>query len=159
MTSQLASAATTKLLSLANGSDGFNASLALVGGVPAAPGQIRAQNAAAELSEKAAVVKYPAVHIYCQKIVNRLWEKFRTFSGSAHMAIEIRYSQDRLEGLEAALEAYVDAAVHMLHAHRGDWGDGMFYGGEYEVAFGPVRHGGKNFLQVATVTLAVGISK
>ena len=62
--------------------------------------QVRSQNVAADLAERSAPTHYPAVHVYCEKIVNDLKEKFRSFSGRAHMAIELRYSQDRLEGLE-----------------------------------------------------------
>ena len=40
--------------------------------------------------------------MYCEKIVNDLTEKFRTFSGTVQMAIELRHSQDRLEGLQDA---------------------------------------------------------
>ena len=40
----------------------------------------------------------------------------------------------------------------------GDWGQGMFFAGGYEVAFEPVRHGGKNFLQVAKVSFEVDLS-
>ena len=43
------------------------------------------------------------------------------------------YSQDRLEGLEEPLEIDVDAVMRMLDQSRGDWGDGMFYTGGYEV--------------------------
>src|ERR1035438_9248631 len=35
-------------------------------------------------------------------------------------------------------DSYVDCAdptMQMLNGSRGDWGDGMFYGGGYEVAF------------------------
>jgi hypothetical protein len=75
------------------------------------------------------------------------------------MAIEIRQSQDRLEGLQDRLELYADAVMQLLNGSRGDWGDGMFYNGEYEVAFGPVRQGGKNFMQVAKVTFEIGVSR
>ena len=74
------------------------------------------------------------------------------------MAIEVRHSQDRLDGLQDALELYADAVTQVLDANRGDWGDGMFYGGEYEVAFGAVKQGGKNFIQVAKVTFEIGVS-
>ena len=62
--------------------------------------QVRAQNVAADLAERAMGVQYPAVNVYCEKIVNDLREKFRTFSGTAQMAIELRHSQDRLEGMQ-----------------------------------------------------------
>lgn len=121
--------------------------------------QVRSQNVAADLAERSAPTHYPAVHVYCEKIVNDLTEKFRSFSGSARMAIELRYSQDRLEGLEEGLEQGVDAAAGALQASRGDWGDGMFYTGAYEVGFGAVKRGGKSFIQVAKVTFEIGVSK
>ena len=77
------------------------------------------------------------MNVYCEKVVNDLREKFRSFSGSVQMAIEVRHSQDRLEEWKTALEAETDAVTSMLSASRGDWGDGMFYAGGYEVSFGP----------------------
>ena len=62
--------------------------------------QVLAQNIAQELAERSAAIKYPAVHVYCDKLTNLLREKFRRFSGKAHVVIEMRVSQDRLEGLE-----------------------------------------------------------
>jgi len=121
--------------------------------------QVRPQNVAAEMAERAVGAKYPAVNVYAEKIVNGLREKFRSFSGTVQMAMELRHSQDRLEGLQDRLEVYVDAAMQMLNSGRGDWGDGMFFGGEYEVSFGPVKQGGKNFIQVAKVTFEIGVSK
>src|ERR1700730_8140036 len=61
-----------------------------------APLQIIAQNVAPELSEQSTVSKYPLVYVYCNKVVNELREKFRTFSGDAQMVVEVRVSQDRL---------------------------------------------------------------
>jgi hypothetical protein len=34
----------------------------------------------------------------------------------------------------------------------------MFYAGGYEASFGPVKQGGKNFIQVAKVTFEIGVS-
>ena len=79
-------------------------------------------------------ITYPTIHVYCGKAVNQLREKFRTFSGEAHMTIELRVSQDRLEGLETMLQVYADAVTRVLEESRGDWGDGVFYGGGYEIA-------------------------
>jgi len=64
---------------------------------------LRAQNAAAELVERSGTTAYPLVNVYCEKVVNDLREKFRSFSGSVQVAIEVRHSQDRIEGMEAAL--------------------------------------------------------
>lgn len=85
-------------------------------------------------------------------------EKFRTFSGKVRTVAEVRVSQDRIEGLEIMLRLYVDAVTQVLDSNRGSWGQGAFYTGGYEVAFDPVKHGGKNFLQVAKITFEVDLS-
>jgi hypothetical protein len=45
--------------------------------------------------------------------------------------------------------------VAVLDANRGNWGEGMFFTGGYEVKFEPVQHGGRNFLQIARVVFEV----
>ncbi|MEO7142216.1 MAG: hypothetical protein ABI165_01795 [Bryobacteraceae bacterium] len=127
--------------------------LAMVGA-----GQISAENVAPEIVEKTAGAVYPALQVYCDKVNNTLKEKFRTFSGKARLVIEARVSQDRLHGIEQQMQLYIDAVTGVLDGNRGDWGQGMFYTGGYEVLYGPVKHGGKNFLQVGKVTLEVDIS-
>jgi hypothetical protein len=147
------------------GPTGVNSGLAaLTQGVAEPPSlldaaQVRSQNVAADVAERGTTVQYPAVNVYCEKIVNSLVEKFRTFSGNVQMAMELRHSQDRLDGLQDALELYTDALTQVLNGGRGDWGDGMFYGGAYEVSFGPVKKGGKNYIQVAKVTFEIGVSR
>jgi hypothetical protein len=120
--------------------------------------QILAQNVSIELAERSVDVQYPAVNVYCEKIVNQLKEKFRDFSGKAVMAIEVRVSQDRLGGIEDQLQVYVDGVTQVLDQSRGDWGEGMYFAGCYEAALGPVKHGGQNFIQVGKVTFEVGVS-
>ena len=121
--------------------------------------EIHAENVASDLAEKTAGVQYPAINVYCDKIINDQVEKFRTFSGRVQVAVEARVTQDRLRGLSNALACLVDAIAGVLSKDRGDWGDGMFYGGKYEVAFCAIKHGGKNFLQSAKVTFDIGVSK
>ena len=120
--------------------------------------QIAAENAAFELIERSAGAKYPVFYFYCDRVVNDLKEKFRTFSGKAHMVIEIRVSQDRLDGLERQLQLYTDAATQVLDMHRGDWGDGVFFGGTDEIQFGTCKHGGKNFIKTAKILFPVDVS-
>jgi hypothetical protein len=48
--------------------------------------------------------------------------------------------------------------TQVLDGNRGDWGSGMYYAGGYQVAFGAVKHGGKNYIQVAKVTFEIGVS-
>ncbi len=122
------------------------------------PQQIVAQNVGPDIAEKSVISKYPLIYVYCSKLVNDLREKFRTFSGDAQMSAEARVSQDRLDGLESNLHVYVDAITSVLDGNRGDWGDGFFYGGGYEITFSKVKHGGRNFLQTAEISFALEIS-
>lgn len=120
---------------------------------------ILAQNASAEITEKTGAANYPALLVYCDKLSNTLQEKFRQFSGRAHLVVEVRHSQDRLDSIESNLQVYVDAVCALLDDARGDWGDGSFYGGGYEVQYEPVTRGGINFLQRAKVGFQVEVSK
>ena len=120
---------------------------------------IAAMNASVELSEKTGYMQYPLMLVYCDKVSNRLKEKFRQFSGTAHVVVEARYSQDKLTNLQANTEVYADAVCALLDDSRGDWGAGFFYAGGYEVTYGPVVRGGNNFLQVAKVGFDVEVSK
>jgi hypothetical protein len=161
---QIASATTKKLAGILASSNGVAAALAALSSqqgvaLPAiTPHQIIAQNVAPELSERSTVSKYPLIYVYCSKMVNDLREKFRKFSGDVQMVVETRVSQDRLDQIETHLQAYVDAITGVLDNSRGDWGDGVFYAGGYEVAFGGVKQGGRNFIQIAKVSFAVEIS-
>ncbi|HYL37177.1 MAG TPA: hypothetical protein VEV17_14770 [Bryobacteraceae bacterium] len=162
--SQIASVTTKKLLNVLATSPGVpEAVAALISAdslvLPAiSVPQIVGQNVAADVAEKSISSKYPLIYVYCSKITNAQREKFRNFSGDAEMVVEARVSQDRLDGIESHLHAYVDAITQVLNAKRGDWGDGVFYTGGYEVSFAGVKHGGRNFIQIARVSFALEIS-
>lgn len=164
MANRIGSLAAQKVIQRMTAPAGVNAILAALtfsGEQQPAPlntAQIRPQNVAADLAERGDPVVYPAANVYCEKLINSLVEKFRTFSGTLQMVIELRTSQDRLAGLQDGLEFYADAIMQMLDANRGDWGDGMYYGGGYQVAFSAVKHGGKNYIQTAKVTFEIGVS-
>ncbi|MGA2328558.1 MAG: hypothetical protein ABSH05_19965 [Bryobacteraceae bacterium] len=160
----LGSAATNKVLSIMTAATGLPyrvAALAARESVELAAidsRQVIGQQVAYETAERTAGVMYPAVYVYCEGLTNLLTEKFRTFSGKAHMAVEVRVTHDRLEQVSKNLQYYAGAATEVLDAQRGDWGSGMFYTGGYKVEFGPIKHGGKNFLQAAKVQFEVDVS-
>jgi hypothetical protein len=165
MSSTIASEITAQVIQLITGTSGVNAALAesppLVGAPlgPLSATQVRAQNVAQEIAEQSSVMQYPAVYVYCEKILNNLVEKFRTFSGNVQVVVEVRQSQDHLDGLQDALENYTDAILQVLNGNRGDWGDGLFYCGAYQATFGAVKRGGRNFIQVAKITFEIGVSR
>lgn len=137
------------------------ATLAADSGVALAPlaaERIVNQNIPVALAERSQAVKYPAVHVYSDRVRNVLTEKFRTFSGKVRTVAEVRFSQDRVDGIEEQLRLYVEAVTQVLDANRGSWGEGLFFAGAYEVSFDPVQHGGRNFLQIARVMFEVDLS-
>ena len=120
--------------------------------------QIHRMNVAMEVAERSAGVRYPAVYVFCDRVTNSMKEKFRTFSGQIRANIEVRVSHDRLEGVERILQLYIDAVTNVLDNNRGDWGNGSFFGGTYEIHYGQVKHGGKNFVQAAKVSFEIEMS-
>lgn len=120
---------------------------------------IVALNASVDISEKTGSVQYPALLVYCDKLSNTLKEKFRQFSGTAHIVVEARYAQDELSNLQPNADVYVDAVCALLDDSRGDWGFGFFYSGGYGVSYEPVVRGGNNFLQRTKVGFDVEVSK
>jgi hypothetical protein len=120
---------------------------------------IAAHNISVDVSEKTGHAQYPALLVYCDKLSNAMKEKFRRFSGKAHLVVEVRHSQEKLEALEAHTQVYVDAVCALLDEARGDWGEGSFYPGGYDVSYEPVVRGGRNLLQKAKVSFDVEVSK
>jgi len=162
---KLGSTATTAIIQMLTGPAGINSGLASLTApdnqmvAPIDAGHIHAQNVAADVAERSTKTKYPSVYVYCEKVANTLAEKFRSFSGSLQMAIEVRYSQDRLDGLQNALELYADSVTQVLDTGRGDWGQGLYYCGGYDVTVNAVKHGGKNFVQTAKITFRIEVSR
>lgn len=118
-------------------------------------GQFLPQQIKPDVVEKSMTVVYPLVLVYCTRAENRQLEKFRSFSGSLSLVVELKSSSPQIAGLSDELQLLVDSTVSVLQQARGDWGDGLLYGGRYEVVFGPIRQGGRGFVQDAKVALEV----
>ena len=56
------------------------------------------------------------------------------------------------------LQVHVDGVIAVLDANRGCWGQGMHFGGGYEVVYGPIRQGGRRVNQSAKISFAVETS-
>ena len=125
---------------------------------PFSPESVVEQYVSPDLAEKASSIHYPMIHVYCEKLTNTLREKFRTFSGTATLAIDIRTSHEHLAEIGDQLQLYVASVTDLLQARRGSWGGGAYYTGGYEVVYSAVKRGGKNYLQSAVVRLEVQIS-
>jgi hypothetical protein len=160
----IAKRATAKLQELLASPSGLNANVAALArseGVTLSPiptKHLFTDNVASDVAERSMDLKYTAIYVYCEGIVNTLKEKFRSVSGTAQMVIDVRVSQDRLEGIDGASQLYTDAVAQTLGQSRGDWGQGLFYSGAYQISFGPVKHGGRNFIKTAKVSFDLDVS-
>ncbi len=157
--SGIGNSVTNRLVQMLKAPDGLPSTLATLALPSIADRQIVTQNLPLEIAERAFDIRYPTIHIYCEKLANELAEKFRTFSGKAVLAIELRVSHDRVESLDYAVHSYVDALTQVLDASRGDWGNGMYYTGGYQAEFTPIKKGGRSFYQMARITLTVRVSR
>ena len=120
--------------------------------------QIQMRNIAADLHERSTALKYPLVLVYPERIKNEQKEKFKRFSGTVSLVVEIRLTQDQVEDLEAKTSAYVDSVTAVLEAAKGNWDNCSYFSGSYEVVFEPVKRGGTGFAQRARVLLPVHVS-
>jgi hypothetical protein len=108
----IAGRATSKLQDLLTSANGLNASLAVIAQSesvtvpPISPASVFTDNVSSDLAEKSVEPKYTAIYIYCDKMANLLTEKFRSFSGTIEMTIDVRISQDRLAGIDQASQLY-----------------------------------------------------
>lgn len=121
-------------------------------------GQIVEANAGTDALEQLTGFRYPAVNVYCEKISNTQREKFRSFSGTVKVAVDVRVTSDTLPGLTDQLHFYVEALTRLLDVSRGSWGLGLSYAGEYDVTYGPAKAGGKNYVQSAKVSMPIDVS-
>lgn len=120
--------------------------------------QMSTANISIELLDRNTGSKYPQINVYCEKIVNSQRERFRTFSGTAQAVIEVRVSHDRLEQLDQQLNTHVESIIHVMQQSRGSWGNGLHYGGTFEVIFSPIKPGGRHFIRAARVQLPIEVS-
>jgi hypothetical protein len=108
-----------------------------------------------ELQEKQQKVVYPVCRIYCDQIQNEGKVKFREFSGTYRLVVEVTHSQDRLEGLTDTLQATADAVSDVFDRNSGNLGQGMVLIPGYQAEFDAVKKGGLHYQQSARVKCAV----
>jgi hypothetical protein len=148
-------------LAVFSGAGGINDQLAALNLNPSLPpiGSMLSVSAPVEAYEKTTALRYPVVTIYCERLRNTQTEKFRIFSGSALLAVEIRVSGARAEVLDSNLNSYVQAACQVLEASRGAWTSIGTYAGAYDVKFHAARSGGKQFIKSAQIEFDIQISR
>lgn len=120
--------------------------------------EVVALNTGTEFLERRGEGRYPSASVRCESLSNALTEKFRQFSGKARMCIDVRVTHDHAARAEGLLHLYTAAVLRTLDQQRGDWGEGLFYSGGYEVDFPALKPGGKRYVHTATVRMTIDVS-
>lgn len=123
------------------------------------PAEVKLIKAAPEHAEKAWGSRYPALIVFCERIRSRPTERLRRFSGEVQVGVEVRVSQDRLEGITDRLHYYSDAVRDALERGRGCIGPGLYLSAETAVQIDGVKKGGSYFLQSSRVICTVIVNR
>ena len=121
-------------------------------------GQVFLSSALPDLADKNMQFAYPRVCVYSGSVKNTQAEKFRSFSGTVAVSSDIWASGDLVTQVDEWIHYYLEAVTTILRSNTGDWGDGVFFSGKYEVKLQPPKAGGLGFVEVATVTCTLDVS-
>jgi hypothetical protein len=123
------------------------------------PPGVSVLKAGTEHVEKSLGSRHSSVLLYCEKIHSRPTERFRRFSGELSVGVEVRVTQDRLEGITDRLHYYSDAVRDVLERGRGCIGEGLYLSGETTVHIDPVKRGGRQYLQSSRIVCTVLVNR
>jgi hypothetical protein len=121
-------------------------------------GQVLLSSAPPDLADKNMQFAYPRICIYSGSVKNTQTEKFRSFSGTVAVSSDIWASGDFVTQTDEWIHYYLEAVTTMLRTNTGNWGDGIFFSGRYEVKLQPAKVGGLGFVEAATVTCTLDVS-
>jgi hypothetical protein len=106
-------------------------------------------SAASEVGDTDSRVGFPRICLYSSGFKNSQFEKFCELSGVLSAAADIWTSANLVDDTDKWIHYYVEAVTTLLRRSSGDWGDGIFFPGVYDVQFQPPKSGGLGFVQVA----------
>jgi hypothetical protein len=119
---------------------------------PISSSQIVITSITPDMADKNAQLTYPRVCVYCTQVKNTYQQKFRSFSGPIALVAEVWSSANLLAVTETALHYYVGALTSILQANQGDWNDGFYFSGLYDVQLQTAKVGGFGFVESARIT-------
>lgn len=123
------------------------------------PSQVVVTSAPPQIGDMNLQLTYPRVCLYTTGLTNTHFEKFRTLSGSITLAGDIWASGNLVTQVDQWLHYYVEAVTGILRTNVGDWGNGIFYDGSYDLQFHAPAAGGLGFVQSAKVTCSMHVSQ
>ena len=86
-------------------------------------------------------------------------EKFRSLSGTISLVVEVWASSNLFQDASEWVHFYVEGVTTILRQSAGDWGDGIYFSGIYEVQFQPPKIGGFGYVESARVTCYLNVSR
>jgi hypothetical protein len=123
------------------------------------PAQVLASSVPPQIGDPDLQFTYPRVAFYVSGLKNTHIEKFRALSGSITLVADIWASGNLLSQVDQWLHYYVEAVTGILRQNSGDWGDGIFFDGSYDLQFHLPGAGGLGFVQNAKVTCDLHVSR
>ena len=123
------------------------------------PDQVVMSSASPQIGDKDIELTYPRVCLYSNGLKNTQVEKFRSLSGTLAVVAEIWASGDLVSQTDQWIHFYVEAVTDILRQNIGDWGDGVFFAGTYDVQFQAPAAGGLGYVQSAKVTAIFNVSQ
>ena len=156
---------TQKLASLLKSANGVDAQLALLAQsgniqMPAKPAaQIVLSSASPDIGDKDIQLTYPRICLYSSGLKNNQFEKFRSFSGTLAVNVDVWASANLVDQTDEWIHYYVEAVRQVLRSNVGDWGDGVLFPGQYDVQLQPPKSGGLGYVQSARITCALTVTE
>ncbi len=126
---------------------------------PIGPTQVVLSSASPDIGDKNIQLTYPRVCLYSSGLRNSHLEKFRSLSGTVSVIAEIWASGNLVSDADAWIHYYVEALTDILRQNIGDWGDGVFFSGVYDVQFQSPKAGGVGFVQSAKVSCDLNVGR
>ena len=123
------------------------------------PNQIVLSSVAADMADKDLQLTYPRIAIYSTGLRNLQVEKFRSLSGVISVTSELWASANLLQQADQWIHCYVEALTEILRKNIGDWRDGIFFSGAYDVSFQAPKTGGVGYFGSAKVSCNLNVSR
>jgi hypothetical protein len=121
--------------------------------------QVVLSSTAPAMGDKDLQLTYPRICLYTATVKNTQAEKFRSLSGTVSVTAEIWASGDLISQTDQWIHYYVEAMTDILRQNIGDWGDGLFFSGMYDVQLQTPKVGGLGYVEAATVTCVLNVSR
>ncbi|HEX4772712.1 MAG TPA: hypothetical protein VH351_17900 [Bryobacteraceae bacterium] len=122
-------------------------------------GQVVLTASSPDIGDRDVELTYPRVCLYSTGLKNNQGEKFRTLSGTVTVVAEVWASAALVGQTDQSIHFSVDAVTNILQQNLGDWGDGVFFPGIYDVQFQAPKAGGFGFVESAKITVGLLVSR